>query len=426
MTEEGIKKEPFYGWRNVAICFICYMFIYGFIFYGYAVLFPATVKAMGWARGDASVAQTIRALVAVFISPLVAFLVVRWGVRRTMLSGGFILCLALVLMGTVMKELWVWTLLWGFMAGAGIGFLGGLPHQTVATFWFNKYKGTALGIIMTGAAVGGLIGNPLFTWIMAKVGQWQMGWLAAAVCAFLGVIIVVFLKNRPEDYGQHKDGISPERAAEMEAAAAGKQKKALTYRTTHNFTLAESIKTPQLYILMFSVWMQYSALVLLVAHGVFHFTDGGLTRMQAAYIISFNLIGGAVARIPVGWLSDRIEGKWLLIIGNFLMLVTMAIIWQSRDVTILSAAALVFGFAYGAVYTLVPLIVGSYYGVPNFPKIIGFMLPIEYGLGALVPVTAGYIHQIYKSYDYFFVGLLALLALSVVVTFAATPPQKKA
>ena len=90
MTAEGIKKEPFSGWTAVAVCFISYMCTYGFIFYGYAVLFPATVKAMGWQRGDASIAQTVRALAAVFMAPLVGYLVVRIGVRKTMLSGGIL------------------------------------------------------------------------------------------------------------------------------------------------------------------------------------------------------------------------------------------------------------------------------------------------------------------------------------------------
>ncbi len=114
----------------------------------------------------------------------------------------------------------------------------------------------------------------------------------------------------------------------------------------------------------------------------------------------------------MGWLSDRIEGKWLLIFCNFLMVVTMAIIWQSRDVTVLAAASLVFGFAYGAAYTLVPLMVGSYYGAANFPKIIGFMIPSNRSRRPR-PRHRGVHPPDYKSYDSFFIGLLILLVVSV-------------
>ena len=63
MTSPNMEKQPFYGWSNVVICFLCYFLVYGIVFYGFSVIFPAMVKAMGWKRGDASIAQTIRVLV---------------------------------------------------------------------------------------------------------------------------------------------------------------------------------------------------------------------------------------------------------------------------------------------------------------------------------------------------------------------------
>jgi len=423
-ASEVVGKEPFYGWQNVWVSFISYGLAFGFVYYAYAVVFPVMIKDMGWARGDASVAQTIRGLFSVLWAPLVGYLIVKWGVRRTILSGGMVLCLALVLMATVMYNIWVWTIIWGLLAGFGFAFLGPLVYSSVATYWFNKYKGTALGIIMTGAAVGGFIGQPALTWVMKQYTSWQMGWGAAAVATFFAVIIAVLLKNKPEDHGQHKDGISPERAKQMEATAT--KKKVLTYRTSVNFTTKEALKTHQFWILSFNILMNYSALLMLISHGVLHFLDMGLTRMQAAYIMSFYFIGGAISRVPMGWLSDRIEGRWLLILTDALSLATMAYIWQSPNVTGLAVASFIFGFSYGANYTLVPLVLGSYYGSTNFPKIFGITLPICYTLGTLVPVIAGYTHQLLKSYDNFFIGLLILLALCTVVTFAATPAKKPA
>lgn len=419
---EVVGREPFYGWWNVLVSTISYGLAFGFVYYSYAVVFPVMIKTMGWARGDASIAQTVRGLFSVLWGPLVGYLIVKWGIRKTILSGGMVLCVALALMATVMDNIWVWTFLWGILAGFGFAFLGPLVYSSVATYWFNKNKGTALGIIMTGAAVGGFIGQPFLTWFMKQSGSWQLGWAAASVCTFFAVAVVVWLKNKPEDYGQHKDGISPERAKRMEAAST--KKKVLTYRSTVNFTVKEALNTPQFWILCFNILMNYSALLMLISHGVLHFTDHGLTRMQAAGILSVYFIGGAISRIPMGWLSDRIEGRWLLIITDALTLITMAYIWKSADVTGLAVAAFIFGFSYGANYTLVPLILGSYYGSVNFPKIFGVMLPICYTLGTFVPTVAGYTYQLQKSYDNFFIGLLILLAICTLVTFAATPAKR--
>jgi len=246
-------KEPFYGCWNVFYSTISYGLAFGFVYYSYAVVFPVMIKDLGWARGDASVAQTVRGLFSVLWGPLVGYLIVKWGVRRTILSGGMVLCVALALMASVMDNIWVWTFFWGILAGFGFAFLGPLVYSSVATYWFNKHKGTALGIIMTGAAVGGFIGQPVLTWIMRQYGSWQLGWAAASVCTFLAVIVAVWLKNKPEDYGQHKDGISPERAKQLEASAT--KKKVLTYRTAVNFNTKEALKTSQFWILSFNILM---------------------------------------------------------------------------------------------------------------------------------------------------------------------------
>jgi len=122
---------------------------------------------------------------------------------------------------------------------------------------------------------------------MKEFNSWQIAWLVAAFFAFIGFVIVFWLKNRPEDYGQHKDGISPERGKELDALAAQKKKMALTYRTTHQFTLAEALKLPQLYNLMFSVLMQYSALVFLVAH---HFGTRSLQFSLTSFTGQLNYV----------------------------------------------------------------------------------------------------------------------------------------
>ena len=46
MSQIEIEKQKFYGWRNVFICFLCYFLVYGVVFYGFSVVFPAMVKAM--------------------------------------------------------------------------------------------------------------------------------------------------------------------------------------------------------------------------------------------------------------------------------------------------------------------------------------------------------------------------------------------
>lgn len=417
-------RADFYGWTNLVLLFICYCMVYGIVFYGFSVVFPAMIKAMKWARGDASIGQTIRSMMVGFTAPLVAYMINRYGSKKTIMIGGVLTVVTLVLLGTVVDHLWQWTLLWGIAAGFGLSAAGIVPVQTNITYWFHKNRGLAIGIVGTGAAIGGFVAQPLFTWIIKETGQWQIGWLSAGGFVFIGVIGILWLRNKPADYGQHPDGISPEMV--KAAVAAGRRRTARTYRTAESWTLQEAIRTRTLWLLMIMFCSFAMPLFLLMAHGVLHMTDLGFSKMQAAYILSLVFLFGGVARFPMGWLADYVEPRWIMTVTFTCMLLSLLIFWQAPGLTALIVAACLFGFSYGACFVVISTAVGNYYSPNAFAAVSGFMFPFQVGFGAIVPVTAGYIHDLTKSYDLAFIGVIILAGIAVVCAVMATPPSKTA
>ena len=84
---QPLKSDPFYGWVNTVILFFIYGTVYGFIFYGFTVVFPAMVQTMGWSRGEAAMAHTVRGFSLGLLAPLASYAVIRYGAKRTMISG---------------------------------------------------------------------------------------------------------------------------------------------------------------------------------------------------------------------------------------------------------------------------------------------------------------------------------------------------
>lgn len=416
------QKTEFFGWTNVAVLFLCYFLVNGMMFYGFSVLFPAMIKAMHWARGDASVAHTIRALFIGVTAPLIAIAVNRMGIKKTILSGGAFAVAGLVLLGTATDKLWQWTLFWGFICGIGMAGTGLVPIQTSLAFWFNKNRGLTMGLVTVGMSLAGIVTQPFFTWVINATGSWQMGWLAGAGIAFIGLIGILWLKSKPSEYGQYQDGISPEQA---EAYAAAGRKIIRTYRTSKPWVLKQAIKTPVLWymILMFSMVMV--VIYFIVSHGVLHFTDLKYTRMQAAYALSAFALGSGITRVLMGWLSDFVEPRWILL-GLFTGLVGGLIgIWQVPSLTLLVFSSFISGFCCSAVLVVVPTMAANYYGAEDFAAINSFMLPFQIGSSALIPLIAGYVHDVQKSYDAVFIGMLVLCGASILSALLSSPPAQK-
>ena len=426
MNAETTKDSTkFYGWTNVVFMFLIYSFLTGFVFYGFTVIFPAMVQGQGWSRGDAAFAHTIRGLLVGFMTPLVALSIGKFGSRKTLNFGLAVGVVALILLGTATSELWHWILIWGFIMPFCFALGGLLPIQTTVNFWFNKKRATATGIVMTGGAIAGFLAAPFYTLIMKKTGNWEIGWLVAAGFCLAALITSFFVKNTPQQYGQHPDGIDPN--APVVQGTSNKPKAAEVYQTKVPWTLKEALRTKLVWLQMVCMIAQAWALYMMTVHGVLHFMDRGLEPMQAAKIISTLILASGIARFPTGVLADRIEPRILATIALLGMSITIIALWKvPQNMLLLLSCSALYGFCFGVTAICFPMITANYFGPQAFAPINGFFAPIIITLCAPVPVVAGYIADHFGSYDLAFLPITAILFVGTVFAWFLFPPQKKA
>jgi MFS transporter, OFA family, oxalate/formate antiporter len=415
------QKVGFYGWRNVVIIFFCYGLMLT-AFWGYAVIFPAMIKSLGWARGDASVAHTIRTLIVGFGAPLCVYMIGRIGNRWTFAIGAAIATVVLFLLSSLPLQMWTWTILWGVCAGFAMTLAGQVVSQNIAALWFSKRRAFVMGIVMTAGPLGGFLVQPSITWIMSQTGRWQTGFFALAVATALAFVFVMFLKNKPSDYGQYPDGINP---AEANAEGMAKKAMAKTYRTTDVWTLAEAMRTRTFWFLALGYCVASMPVYLITAHGILHLLDMGYTKMQGAYVISFYVLFAGIVRVPLGLLGDIIEPRWLLSAAMGLTLASLGVFWAAPNITALIIAASVLGATFSCSLTLMPVVIGNYFHADSFAKMNSVLYPLNIGCAAIVPAGVGYIHQFSKSYDNAYIIMLSLCAVALVCILLMAPPVKK-
>jgi MFS family permease len=328
----------------------------------------------------------------------------------------------LLMLGTITSKMWQWIILWGFVVSFGFAFCGGLPIQTVLMYWFNINRATAIGIVMTGAALGGFLAQPFYTWLMGIANTWRAGWLNGAVFAFIGLLFSLLVINKPADAGQFPDGLSPEKIKAKEEKQGIRKR---PYRTSTSWELNEALKTPTLWFIVIVIIGHIMPLFLVTSHGVLHLMDRGFSQLQAASILGFIILGSGIARFPVGWLGDRIEPRWILTVTLGIMLVMFLGIWKLSNPKIMIAAGMIYGFCYGSQLIMFPTIIGNYYGPERFAGINGVIGPILIAFGAVIPFGGGYIFESTGSYDLAFIALSIFLCISFVISFWLAPPLRR-
>ena len=131
------------------------MYIGGFTHFGFTAVFEPIASDFGWSYAQISFAASLRGLQTSFLAPIVGLLMDRWGPRRLVFAGATIIGLGLLLFSRINSLVAFYGAF--FLIAMGISTcVGVVPIATVGN-WFQRKATLATGIIVSGAATGGLM-----------------------------------------------------------------------------------------------------------------------------------------------------------------------------------------------------------------------------------------------------------------------------
>ena len=278
-----------------------------------------------------------------------------------------------------------------------------------------------MGIVMSGAAVGGFAAQPLYSWLMATTQNWRSGWLFGAGFVVVGLICTLFVVDRPENLGQYPDGLSPEDVA---AAAEKNMGKTRIHKTTDTWGVKDAFRTRTLWFYVLLSAAYFMSISFIASHGILDFMDRGFSEMKAPLIFSMVLLGSAVIRFPIGMLGDKIEPRRIINASFGIMMIMLFLIWKNQSIEMIMVAGFVFGACYGTDLILFPTLLGNYYGPEAFAGINGVLGPLLVLFGGVVPMVAGYVFESIGSYNPVYIFLIGFLGIGFGISFFLTPPEK--
>ena len=207
-------------------------------------------------------------------------------------------------LSSLMTQPWQFFVLWGLMAGIGTGSIGLVAGATIVNRWFEKNRGTAMGVLTAANATGQLVFLPLFGVLVTRSGWRTEVLFIAAVCAVLVPVTLLFVREHPSDMQLPMLG-----ATEVVAPA----RSAVNPFVNAIGALRSGFRSRDFWLLSGSFFIcGASTNGLIGTHLVPACGDHGIPEVQAAGLLAamgvFDLIGTTAS----GWLSDRYSSRWLL------------------------------------------------------------------------------------------------------------------
>jgi len=378
-----------------ATAFAALFSVVGLALYGLPLYYDFMVREFGWSRTMVTSGNALSKLV---VGPVFGFgagwIVDRFGPRRLMLAGILMAGAALVGLGSV-SAVWAFYFFYFFNA---LGYVcgGPLPNQVLLSRWFDKSRGTAMGVAYLGIGAGGAIVPLLSAWMTGHVG-WRLS------LQLVGVLIVVIAFP----LAFFVDDRAPARPGGRRAAPSA----------------AAILTTPAFYLLALGSMCSIAAVGGTNQHlKLFLSLDRGYAQADAAAVISIVLAISIAGRLLMGWLADRVPVKYVMLLIYLLVAGSVPLLLAGGSRSTMYAFAVVFGLGLGGEYMIIPLMAGQLFGVETLGRVMGIVLTADGVAEATAPMLVGYLRDSSGSYT---TGFITLVATAVVGAIAiALLPQR--
>ena len=183
------------------------------------LIFPLS-QQFGWNRTLISGAVSAGALAALALSPALGWAIDRFGARPVLVVSALVLGVAMTSLAWATVPLTFYVA----FAAARVVFHTSAPigASTVASRWFIKNRGSAIGIVFLFGAVGGIVFTMVASLVVENFGL-RAAWIAIGVIVLaVSVAPPLFLVvERPEDIGLLPDGARTGGAVPAGASESG-------------------------------------------------------------------------------------------------------------------------------------------------------------------------------------------------------------
>ncbi|SKA40944.1 Predicted arabinose efflux permease, MFS family [Enhydrobacter aerosaccus] len=372
-------SRRYHGWWVVLCAFVIALYGWGFGFYGLSLYLVALHNAHGWSPGTISTAITFYYVVGAFLVMQVGDAIHRFGARPIVLGGIALMASGVAALG-ILREPWQLYLAILLMI-PGWAAMGGGSINTLVAQWFDRRRGMAASLALSGATCGGLLFAPAFAWAIASWGFATACYAAIAVMMVtLGPFAAIVLRRRHTD--EHDVG--------DDALAA-------TSSSDTPRSRRQLLGEPRYLTMVGAFSIGLLAQISFIAHQA-AFLEPSLGLKGAGWAVSLTALSALLGRIVVGMIVDKVDRRACSSAVLGIQIAGMVVLLSTSSVVGLYAGCALFGFGVGNLITLPGLIVQQEFPRRDFARAVSFNVAITQLLAAVGPSLLGLLHDLSGSY----------------------------
>lgn len=360
----------------------------------------------GWDFKTISLGITIFGLISAPLAPFVGMICDKIGVRKVALTSLVLFALVFASFYFVSSNVSSWFILWALLGLIGIGSTP-VSWSRAVSMWFVANRGLALGIMLIGTSLAGILVPQIAKQVIANEG-WRMAFPALALLPLLIALpigLFWFREPKPDEIpseikSQHGD--------------------------VWGLSFADALKNYRFYILIISVF------IVSTAYGGIHIHMAQIVSLHgfasaAASTMGILALGILSGRVIVGALFDRFWAPLVAFLA--LLLPAMAcflLMGTATPLHLLQIGAFLVGFTAGTESDVVAFFVAKYFGMKNYGKIYGSMYT-AFGLGAAIsPLIYGVARDATGNYDAILKVAIAMFAAgATMLLFLGKYPKRE-
>lgn len=322
----------------------------------------------------------------------------RFHPRNIMIVGSLLVALGWIL-SSFASNIYVLTLTYGVISGAGVGITYGVP-MTVVSRWFPEKKGFAVGLVLVGFGLSPLITAPLARMIVEIFGLNRAFLILGSVFSILLPLISYFF-----EYPKLETSSQTKKTVQSLKVSGYTTKEMLNDKSFKGLYLNFIIGTT---IGLMLVGMTTSIGVEYVK----------LTPITVTMFMTIFAIFNGMGRPIFGWLTDRLSPRKAMLVSYILIIgaAFIMILFGENNTVVYIIGFAIFWFNLGGWLAIAPASTMNMYGTLHYSQNYGLVFT-AYGIGAVTGViTSGILIDAHGNYKLLFYYIIALCLVGIFST----------